>query len=96
LQGLGEVSFQVARPIAEPSPATQTLSYGVLFMIVGGYSLHLYCDNVTACKAISRRGYGHAAMGDFAGYDKPDCVKQAKKAGWHIRLGKCFCPDCSK
>lgn len=64
-------------------------------MIVGGYSLHLYCDSERECKAI-RESWMTPTFGEFEGTNEADCNRQAKRRGWKIRNGKCFCPLCSK
>jgi hypothetical protein len=73
-------------------------------MIVGGYSLDLYCDNEDK----------HIILDDGTYYFKPDtvawipikhqfsnetyanCVKQAKKEGWLVyrNINKCLCKYC--
>lgn len=56
-------------------------------MIVGGYSLHLYCD---AKKCSSK-----------ASYDEPkeaQCFRMARGDGWKISRSdsKAYCPNCRK
>ncbi len=70
-------------------------------MIVGCYSLHLYCDTpgcpMGRC-APSSDGIGRAP-GEFT-HDKNEtgAIAKARRAGWKINLGygTCFCPTCSK
>ena len=67
-------------------------------MIVGGYSLDLYCRFHRASTGKEAGliehgwGRGHAS---FAGYNHVDCNKQARRAGWRFnRDGDVTCPDC--
>lgn len=75
-------------------------------MIVGAYSLHLYCDDpkhpnerATAVmgQAVWER-YRSFQPGDYSGNNRTDAVKQAKARGWTFNFeeGKAFCPCCSK
>lgn len=68
-------------------------------MIVGGYTLELYCDN----ESVHPKGWLDAksnqkAFGEFTAdvansYSK--ARKAAKKAGWVLRRdGTCVCPYC--
>jgi hypothetical protein len=56
-------------------------------MIVGAYSMHLYCD-AAGCQA---RREGDAA---FVGTSDSQCIRKARLAGWVVRpnLGTCRCP----
>lgn len=46
------------------------------------YSIHLYCDYPN-CKR----------FGEFVGKNEPDCLSQARRAGWKVsRKHKCYCP----
>ena len=47
-------------------------------MIVGGYTVHLYCDHPQADWKC-----GH---GEYTGHNEAQCFKQARKDGWVIRL----------
>lgn len=66
-------------------------------MIVGGYTMDLYCDN-------GRPGDGthpwsmYEKPTEFAGHNRAACVKQARDAGWIIdeRNRRCYCPTCAK
>lgn len=70
-------------------------------MIVGGYSLHLYCDT-DGCKNQNARptqdSTGAAAPGEFNGDTKNECVKAARRRGWSLSFltGRATCPDCPK
>lgn len=55
-------------------------------MIVGGYSLDLYCDNPQCC---DNPAY-------FEGGTASECRKQARRAGWELDLAArtAICPAC--
>lgn len=61
-------------------------------MIVGCYSMDLYCDN-EACAA-SNIG--------FTGRNRTQATREARQAGWSVKhatdeqTGVCFCPSCRK
>lgn len=66
-------------------------------MLVGGYTLHLYCDynceiaNSSQCDSI-QRDYLDKVQTEFAGHNKTNCIRQAKKKGWLFRpSGKILC-----
>lgn len=68
-------------------------------MIVGCYTLHLYCDNGgdefgTNCP--NRSIVYNAA--EFTGPDKKTCLSEARKLGWSFNLNrtKAHCPRCTK
>jgi len=61
-------------------------------MIVGGYSLHLYCDGPFHAELHPVRLTSLDA--EFEGHDERDCNRQAKRRGWHLRKGIAICPDC--
>lgn len=70
-------------------------------MIVGGYSLHLYCDTpgcpLATC-APSSDGIGKPP-GEFTHEtNERGAMAKARRAGWKIDLENwtCFCPSCSK
>lgn len=60
-------------------------------MIVGGYSLHLYCD-------YPDDDWRHLDLGkvEIAGHNEADCKRQAKAKGWSLDFGlyKALCPGC--
>lgn len=68
-------------------------------MIVGCYSLDLYCDSGV------RRPYGtpgHSGHDGgavtYTGHTYAQCAKQAKQDGWRLDNGNrtCLCPICAK
>lgn len=70
--------------------------------VVGGYSLHLYCD--TGGDAFGetcphQKGYKslrHNA--EFMGRNEREAMKEARKAGWKFAEGNqlAYCPNCVK
>lgn len=61
-------------------------------MIVGCYSLHLYCDT-PQCPHRPHRGPDFDAIGETGG----EARDEARKAGWKIdmRQNKAYCPKCA-
>ena len=68
-------------------------------MIVGGYTLELYCDarpdDTLHTRALIVAGDG---FGEFVGEKASTCRRLARKAGWLLNLkeGTCICPACRK
>jgi hypothetical protein len=62
-------------------------------MIVGGYEMHLYCDHPEHLHPI-QTGV------EYFGKNLSDCVRQAKKDGWLLRMKKspqeAICAECRK
>jgi hypothetical protein len=58
-------------------------------MIVGCYSLHLYCDNEDAEHPY--REFPHTFTGELG----RKCRQEARRAGWTIRGTKAYCPLCN-
>ena len=65
-------------------------------MIVGGYSLHLYCDNVL--HAFRHPDKVGSLDAEFAGHERADCRKDAKAKGWKLdfKKGTACCPKCQR
>lgn len=63
-------------------------------MIVGGYSLHLYCDDQQHQQCIETQFQNH----QFAGPTKTEALKEAKAAGWSVyqKADIAICPHCNK
>lgn len=63
-------------------------------MIVGGYSLDLYCDSGNP-KHNLKENY-HCDLAQFAGYDRAGAVRQARRSGWTINwhTQEARCPLC--
>jgi len=72
-------------------------------MIVGGYSLDLYCDNQNSCRKHYQLDNSVLLIDNkqfcyhFAGNNFTECVKQAKQDGWIVdrKRSICLCPICS-
>ena len=68
--------------------------------IVGCYSLDLYCENYDMANFHEVDKFGHR-YNDFphqwTGYDRAECFRKARKAGWVINVHKhtAYCPKCS-
>lgn len=66
---------------------------------VGGYSLHLYCDNPK--RKFSDWSGRRCLMGEFGGKNRKEAFENAKLAGWNISsrkrgdigTGECLCPS---
>lgn len=68
-------------------------------MVIGGYSLDLYCDFPD--EAYKHRGsadFPGAGCANFAAETGPLAKKLAKRAGWKIERGerRAICPSCQK
>lgn len=72
-------------------------------MIIGGYTVHLYCDNEKAKHRLRQLdGAYHMSVAgvefdyEFAGRNEAQCLRQAKNTGWRISRDKIvICPVCS-
>lgn len=67
-------------------------------MIVGGYSLHLYCDvgGDPYAKNCPNKPW-HGKPTEFDGKSKHDTYTQARRQGWKINVeGRAICPKCAK
>lgn len=65
-------------------------------MVIGGYTLDLYCDCHDCSKITLHIEYRHGGNGlrTFAGQTNRECMHLAKKSGWIFsnRNTKCFAP----
>jgi hypothetical protein len=64
-------------------------------MIVGGYSLDLYCSNEEVHRWQVQEDY----YASFGGHNAKQAYKDARLAGWVIRdrkNGICYCPKCKQ
>ncbi len=65
-------------------------------MVVGGYTLDLYCDCKVCIKQTLSTEYRSEQEGfrTFAGQTNGECIRAAKKAGWlfYSNRSKCFAP----
>jgi hypothetical protein len=77
---------------AHQPPASQAPPNGDA-VIVGGYTLHLYCD-AKGCK----EAHGRASFGEFAGGDAKEAWKEARAYGWksYPAQGLVVCGSCHK
>ena len=73
-------------------------------MIVGCYSIDLYCDNYDEIHWKGRDDHGHEWREfphTYTGKTRGECIAQARKHGWLVndRLeddgGRQLCPKCS-
>lgn len=67
-------------------------------MIVGAYSINLYCDNWREqSDNIGRDGVHELGEfpHEFAGHSKLDCFRQARAIGWKIGKERQTCPKCN-
>ncbi len=58
-------------------------------MIVGCYTLDLYCDNES--DAHNFREFPH----QFTAERETDCMRQAAAKGWRFKDNKAYCPKCA-
>lgn len=66
-------------------------------MIVGCYSLDLYCDGGSSCP--HRKRYHEGADAQFTAEHGSTCRKKARNAGWFLTTGTdggsvAYCRDC--
>ena len=72
-------------------------------MIVGGYTLDLYCDNVLGKEKNLFGGLNgdahkyHEFPHNYGGETRQEAERAARKDGWTInnKAGTCLCPKCS-
>lgn len=77
-------------PRAASRPKASIPYRGRCNVIVGGYSMDLYCDGKPCRKTA-------AIQNEFYGQTYTDCSRQAKRAGWRLnrRTGTAYCTkDC--
>jgi len=73
-------------------------------MIVGCYTLDLYCDCERVNDTTGQCGCGvrHLAydyfrvVSQYTGRNERECLRQAKRDGWKISKGTVTCPLCRK
>jgi len=65
-------------------------------MIVGSYTLELYCD-APASDPLHARYQGCDGQAEYTAETGAACRRQARIAGWKLkRDGTCVCPQCRK
>ena len=60
-------------------------------MIVGCFTLDLYCDNPSNDNNHEYKEFPH----QYTGETRAICYRKARKQGWLIGRTKCYCPKCS-
>lgn len=65
-------------------------------MMVGCYTLDLYCDNESTEHEHSGTSYDEFPH-QFTGEIASECRAKARRAGWqlNLRTGKAICPKCA-
>ena len=64
-------------------------------MIVGCYTLHLYCDDPTHFARRNDRPWRESSLdAEFTGNTETDCKRQARAKGWKFKADECTCPYC--
>lgn len=62
--------------------------------IVGGYTLHLYCDCDGDGVAWGTQGHS-GNPGEYYGPTRTEAIQRAKRAGWTFKAGgRCLSPQC--
>jgi len=64
-------------------------------MIVGGYSLDLYCMREKDCARIGPRENRHGTA-NYAGVNERQTMRQARHHGWKFMGDDVLCPWCVK
>ena len=68
-------------------------------MIVGGYSLDLYCENSGPILATGKDAHGHNYSEfphQFFGEYGRECRAEARRKGWKLLPdGQAYCPKCT-
>jgi hypothetical protein len=63
-------------------------------VIVGCYSMDLYCKNDKSCQRLT---VAHTiGFAQTTGENRTQCLSAAKKLGWKITKGDAICPYCLK
>jgi len=62
-------------------------------MIVGGYTLDLYCD---CCPKEKNDAWSTNPPHQYAAINLKMCMKWARKDGWSFRKKMCRCPKCGQ
>jgi hypothetical protein len=70
-------------------------------MLVGCYSVDLYCENASGehGEKTCRVGWEYGGPPVYTGETLGECIRAARKDGWTItndRPRKTFCPRCTK
>jgi hypothetical protein len=67
-------------------------------VIIGCYTLELYCNGDPNCKFTLSKGTGANESAMFTGDTAKQTHTKARKAGWKLNLreGSAICPDCQR
>ena len=66
-------------------------------MIIGCYVLDLYCDNDESIHPhLHDYSLPDLSRDTYTGYDRADCISQARKDGWVISGKRQICPYCKE
>ncbi len=68
-------------------------------MIVGCYSMDLYCDTAQEDRSKCRVGWEYNGPPVYTGRTESECLREARKDGWLFtrdRPRKAYCPKCAK
>lgn len=68
-------------------------------MIVGCYTVDLYCENAEGVQATCSVGYGYKGPPQYVGQTEGECLRAARADGWLFtrdRPRKAYCPKCAK
>ena len=69
---------------------------GVAGVMVGGYTLDLYCDNPKCKNHIDKKNLRYDGPDQFTGETFSQCKRKAKKGGWVFSDdGTILCPRCA-
>lgn len=63
-------------------------------MIVGGYTLDLYCRNHPTSGGSLHTSWGEEGVAQFTGRSVSGCRGLARRAGWRFVAGDVLCPAC--
>ena len=67
-------------------------------MIIGGYTLHLYCDDEGHADKYPDEDNAPTEMGEYSGNNAGATRRLARRAGWGVDLknDKATCPACRR
>jgi hypothetical protein len=68
-------------------------------MIVGCYSMDLYCDKEN-CPVVADKDRYWSVQAQFTGRTERGCLREARQDGWRFKVidgdRKAYCPTCAK
>lgn len=65
-------------------------------MIVGGYSLDLYCDYGDKDKGLLHYHRYNGGTAHFDAFSRVEAHRMAREEGWKLEGDKCYCPKHAK